>query len=89
MLKDEILDRVNRKYRTLKMAKNPCMAPELLPSEVGSDQIKAVIEVFSELLEKSTEKKRKIIHIDYENEEDVIFAKKFMELYNKMNEENE
>lgn len=62
MLKDEILERVNKRYRAKKMENNPYKAPEELPDGVKSDQIKAVIEVFAEILEElgmnQTEMKR-------------------------------
>lgn len=62
MLKDEILERVNKKYIEKKKNKNPYKASGQLPTGVGSDQILSVIEVFAEILEElgmnQTEMKR-------------------------------
>lgn len=40
---DFIMKIADRKYRELKIKKNPFTAPELLPNEVISDQIKALV----------------------------------------------
>ena len=56
MLKEEIMEKIDKLYIEKKRKKNPYKAPEQLPDGVQSDQIKAVIEVFSELLESLTEK---------------------------------
>lgn len=51
MKKDDIIKKINDNYRQRKMEKYPYVAPGDLPTEVQSDQIKAVVEVFAELLE--------------------------------------
>ena len=55
MKKKEILERINKKYTELKMRKHPYTAPELLPNEVQSDQVKALIDVFAEIIEEMSE----------------------------------
>lgn len=88
MKKEDIVKEINHRYLLRKMAKHPYMAPEQLPNEIISDHAKVLAEVFSELLEELTEKKRKVINIEYKDQKDIDFAKKFIELYEKMNEEN-
>lgn len=46
---DNILEICNIKYKEAKKEKFPYTAPELLPSEISSDQVKVVIEVFQNL----------------------------------------
>ena len=64
MNKKEIIEAINKRYVDRKMIKNPYMAPEQIPDGVQSDQIKAVIDVFAELLESMTNKG--VVHIPIE-----------------------
>ena len=53
---DSIMKIADRKYRELKAAKNPYVAPELLPQGIISDQIRAlafalVVSLNNELIE--------------------------------------
>lgn len=66
---DKLLEICNIKYKELKRKKYPYTAPELLPSEIGSDQVKVVIEVFqnlfNELSKENFELKNKINNLEY------------------------
>jgi hypothetical protein len=64
MKKEEIMKKIDKLYIARKRKQNPYKAPEDLPDGVQSDQIKAVIEVFSELLESLTE--NGVVHIPIE-----------------------
>ena len=66
MKKEDIIDEVNRRYCLKKREQYPYRAPEQLPEGVSSEQIKTVIEVFAEIIEKLTEKKETVYHIDEE-----------------------
>ena len=84
MKKEDIIKEINHRYLLRKMAKYPYMAPEQLPKEVQSDQVKVLMEVFAELIEEITEKKRNVIKIDTDNLDDVEFATKFLKVYSQI-----
>lgn len=49
---NELMELTNKKYAEKKRIKFPFTAPELLPQEVISDQIKALAEAICEILNK-------------------------------------
>ncbi len=52
------------------MQKNPYTAPELLPQQVLSDQVKSLLDVFADIIEQLTEKSEKKIDVTFETEKD-------------------
>ncbi len=51
-LVERIIKKAGKKYRELKMEKNPYIAPELIPDTLPSDQIKAIaITIVQELVD--------------------------------------
>lgn len=47
---ETVLEKANKEYARLKQESNPFTAPELLPQEIRSDQIKALAKVLIEAI---------------------------------------
>ncbi len=54
---DEVLEKVNQKYKELKMIKYPYKAPELF--NIESDSIKAVVQTFVDIINEAAEDEKR------------------------------